>query len=128
MTVTRTPSEAARSSSAGEAAVSFAITSTCATPLVADRYGCWNGGAEDRMARARNAVLVRTADNLRDVVEVEDRGRRAHLPLERQRVPRVPLGKLSVPPGPDRVVEEDDRRGAEPERGDRDEQVEIGEA
>ena len=38
------------------------------------------------------AVLVRVADDLRDLVEVEDRRRRAHLPLERERAPRVVPG------------------------------------
>ncbi len=44
---------------------------------------------EDAVPRARHAVLVRAADDLRDLVEVEDRRRRGHLPLERQRAPRV---------------------------------------
>ena len=43
----------------------------------------------DRVPRAADAVLVRAADDLRDLVEVEDRRRRGHLPLERERAPRV---------------------------------------
>src|SRR5262245_32538327 len=58
------------------------------------------GSAEYRVARARDAVLVGPADDLRDLVEVEDRRRRAHLPLERERVPRVRLRDGPVLPRP----------------------------
>ena len=47
------------------------------------------GAVQQRVPRARHAVLVRAADDLRDLVEVEDRRRRRDLPLERQRTPRV---------------------------------------
>ena len=39
---------------------------------------------QDGVARPRHAVLVRAADHLRDLVEVEERRRRGDLPLERQ--------------------------------------------
>src|SRR5258707_3008770 len=39
---------------------------------------------------------VRVADDLRDLVEVEDRRRRADLPLERQRAPWIALGNRPV--------------------------------
>src|SRR3954453_13520512 len=44
---------------------------------------------EDPVPRAGPAVLIRPADDGRDVVEVEDRRRRGDLPLERERAPRV---------------------------------------
>src|SRR4051794_38476631 len=80
-------------------------------------------GTEDRVPRVRDAVLVRPADDLGHFAEVEDRRGGAHLPLERERVPRVRLSHRAVPPRPDHVVEEDEGRGAEPEGGDRDHHV-----
>ena len=112
------------------ATVSLAITSTCRSLA----HACTSSpsvhavAVEDGVPRARDAVLVRVADDLRDLVEVEDRRRRAHLPLERQRAPRVRGRRAPEAPARDHVVEEDDRRGAEPERRDRDEQVQVGEA
>ena len=79
------------------------------------------------MLRAGDAVLVRRADDLRDLVEVEDRRRRGDLPLERHRAPRVRRRDRAEAPARDHVVEEDERRGAEPERRERDEHVEVGE-
>ena len=55
---------------------------------------------QDRVHRAGDAVLVRAADDLRDLVEVEDRRRRGNLPLERARPPRVAGG--AGPAGPAR--------------------------
>src|SRR3954451_25185777 len=78
---------------------------------------------EDRVPGARDAVLVRAADHRRDLVEVEDRRGRGHLPLDRVRAPRVSRGRWAVTPRADHVVEEDEERGAEDERGDRDEQI-----
>src|SRR5690349_15748391 len=93
------------SSSAVDAAVSFAITRTWLIASVGPhRLGMRR--AEDRVPRTGDAVLVRVADDLRDLVEVEDRRRRADLPLERERAPRVALGDLAVPPRVDHVVEE----------------------
>ena len=43
-----------------------------------------------------HAVLVGAADDLRDLVEVEDRRRRGDLPLERHRAPRV-AGRRRAP-------------------------------
>src|SRR5258707_6790415 len=71
---------------------------------------------------------VRVADDLRDLDEVADRRRRADLPLERQRAPWIALGNRPVRPRVDHVVEEDERGGTEPERRDRDEEVDVGEA
>src|SRR5215471_18021047 len=75
---------------------------------VGNRLG--GGCAEDRVAGAGDAVLVRAADDLRDLREVEDRRRRAHLPLEAHGVPRVVAGLRAVLPRPDHVVDEDERR------------------
>ena len=71
---------------------------------------------EDRVARAANAVLVRAAHHLRDLVEVEDGRRRGDLPLERERPPRIGGRRLAAAPADDQVVEEDEGRGAEEER------------
>ena len=84
-------------------------------------------GRENRVLRAGDAVLVRRADDLRDLVEVEDRRRRADLPLERHRAPRVRRRDRAAAPARDHVVEEDERRRAEPERRERDEHVQVGE-
>ena len=76
ITVTRSsPSRLAAqaSSSVGDATVSFAITRMWPS-VGSDRLGVRR--AEDRVARAGDAVLVRVADDLRDLVEVEDRRRR----------------------------------------------------
>ena len=51
-----------------------------------------------RVTGAGHAVLVRVADHLRDLVEVEDRRRRRHLPLERKRAPWVRLGDRAARP------------------------------
>ena len=45
-----------------------------------------------------HAVLVGAADDRRDLVEVEHRRRRGHLPLDRVRAPRVARGQRAVPP------------------------------
>src|SRR5580765_192836 len=82
--------------------------------------------AEDRVAGAGDAVLVRAADDLRHLREVEDRRRRADLPLEAHRVPRVVARGRAVLPRPDEVVDEDERGRAEREGGDRDELVQAG--
>ena len=57
------------------------------------------------------------------VVEVEDRRRRGHLPLERERLPRVRRGARAAAPRGDHVVDEHQRREPEHERAQRDEQV-----
>ena len=63
-----------------------------------------------------HAVLVRAADDARDLVEVEDRRRRGDQPLDRLRAPRVVAGERAPPPADDHVVEEDQLGGAEQER------------
>ena len=100
--------------------VGHACTSSCAS---------WASlvGAQDRVPGARDAVLVGTADDLRDLVEVEDRRRRRDLPLERARVPRVGLGDRAALPADDHVVDEQDERGAEHEGRDGDEEIEVSE-
>src|SRR6266540_3880651 len=85
------------------------------------------GAVQQRVPRAGDAVLVRVADDLRDLVEVEHRRRRAHLPLERQRAPRIARRRRAVAPRVDHVVEEDDHRRAQSERADRDEHVPVRE-
>ena len=67
-----------------------------ATPLVANRNGGGGRGTEDGMPRAGDTVFVRAADDLGDLVEVEDRRRRTDLPFEGQRMPRVRLGDFAV--------------------------------
>ena len=57
-----------------------------------------------------HAVLVGAAHDLRDLVEVEDRRRRGHLPLERARAPRVAGRRRTEGPADDHVVEEHERR------------------
>ena len=59
---------------------------TCTTSSSCSRRGA---ASQHRVPRAGDAVLVRAADDLRDLVEVEDRRRRGDLPLERHRAPRV---------------------------------------
>ena len=83
--------------------------------------------AEDRVLRAGDAVLVRPADDLRDLVEVEDRRRGRDLPLERARVPGVRLGDRAAHPARDHVVDEEHERRPEHEGRDRDEEVEVAE-
>src|SRR5215213_11420581 len=74
--------------------VSFATTRTLAMRFTSlrgrccgDVAGCRRLGLcrrlEDAVDRAGDAVLVRTAHHRRHRVEVEDRGRRRDLPLER---------------------------------------------
>src|SRR5512132_3303046 len=82
---------------------------------------------QQRVPRAGYAVLVWTADHLRDLVEVEHRRWRADLPLERERMPRIPRRLRTELPRMDHAVEEDDDRRAERERADRDEQVPVSE-
>src|SRR5439155_21987094 len=57
------------------------------------------GTGENGVARARSAVLVRTADDLRKLAEVEDGRRRGHLPFEWHCPPRV---RDCPPPPPPR--------------------------
>ena len=73
------------------ATVSFATTRTCAQSAAgtSSRLDAAPVAVQHRVPRAGDAVLVRAADDLRDLVEVEDRRRRGDLPLERQRAPRV---------------------------------------
>src|SRR5919202_4106829 len=52
----------------------------------------------DRVASPAHAVLVRAADDLRDLVEVEHGWRGGHLPLERECPPRVRRRRLSPAP------------------------------
>ena len=47
------------------------------------------GRSRSHAVRRGRSVLVRAADHLRNLVEVEDRRRRGNLPLERERAPRV---------------------------------------
>ena len=82
---------------------------------------------EDAVHGARHAVLVGSADDRRDAIEVEDRRRRGDLPLERQRAPRVGHRARAAAPAGDHVVDEDQRAEPEPEARDRDEQVQVGE-
>ena len=100
------------------ATVSFATTSGClgsvsaATSSVCSVHRPRASSRlvrEDRVPRARDAVLVRAADDLRDLVEVEDRRRRGDLPLERVRAPRVARRERAADPAGDHVVEEDER-------------------
>ena len=67
-------------------------------------------GLHHRVPRAGHAVLVRSADDLGDLVEVEDRRRRGHLPLERESAPRVGLRDRAASPADHHVVDEDDER------------------
>ena len=77
----------------------------------------------DRVPGAGDAVLVRAADDARDLVEVEDRRRRGNLPLDRLGPPRVG-GRLRAPlPADDHVVDEHQLREAEEEGRDRDHEV-----
>src|ERR1019366_2066760 len=84
------------------------------------RTGSGRGGRrrEDAVDRAGHAILVRTADDRREAVEVEDRGRRGHLPLERQPPPRVGDAAWSPTPARDHVVDEHQRGEAQAEAGD----------
>src|SRR6185312_17080170 len=111
--------------------VSFATTRTLAMRFTSLRGRCRRDAAgrrrlglrrrlEDAVDRAGYAVLVRTAHHRRHRVEVEDRGRRGDLPLQRQRAPRVGGGARAEAPAHDHVVEEDERAEAEQEARDRD--------
>ena len=91
----RRPSRAPRRAARRRSASRLRRRGSCAGALIARSplrapFGQLDVGAavQHRMPRARDAVLVRAADDLRDLVEVEDRRRRADLPLERQRAPR----------------------------------------
>ena len=94
ITVTRrslSPACAARPprSACGRSTVSFATTRRCIS-CTCDLFVVAARSPFSTAWRAPgHAVLVRTADHLRDLVEVEHRRRRGHLPLERQRAPRV---------------------------------------
>src|ERR1035441_10158511 len=68
--------------------------------------GCGRGRGEDGVNRAGYSVLVWTADDRRNPVEVEDRRRRGYLPLERQAAPRIADGSSSPAPAGDHVVDE----------------------
>src|SRR6188768_4439690 len=114
MTVMRTGPASACSRSAlirlSPATVSLATTRTWRTS-VSDPFqlaGLDAGSipVEDRVPCAHHAVLVRCADDLRDLVEVEDRRRRGDLPLDRVGAPGVALGARAEAPADDHVVEE----------------------
>src|SRR5271167_5034221 len=62
---------------------------------------------EDAVHSAGYAVFVGPADDGRNRVEVEDRGRRGDLPLERERSPGVGHGAGPTAPTGDHVVDED---------------------
>src|SRR5436309_3399548 len=84
-------------------------------------------GPEDAVHGARDAVLVRSADDRRHLVEVEHWRWGGDLPLERERPPRVRDRPRTAAPRGDHVVEEDQRTQPEDERRDRDEEVPTGE-
>src|SRR5450755_4023113 len=67
--------------------------------------GCGRGRGEDGVHRSWHSVLVRTADDRRNSVEVEDRGRRGDLPLEGQASPGIADGSSSATPAGDHVVD-----------------------
>src|SRR3954463_5873182 len=121
------------SSSALPPMVSFARTRTLAMATPSRSRGGGGGWGfrlhrlENAVHRAGDAVLVRAADHGRDLVEVEDRRRRGHLPLERQRAPRVTGRRRAASHADHHVVEEHERRRAEEERCDGDERVPVRE-
>src|SRR5580658_2086432 len=108
----RTSPEAARSRTASSSftppSVRLAITRTSFTGSASSsltwyslawhrrdaRAGSDRGGGrrEDAVDGAGDAVLIRTADDRRNAVEVEDRRRRGHLPLECHAAPGVGWG------------------------------------
>src|SRR5215208_4655480 len=120
------------SMSARPPSVSFATTRTSAMELLLPRAGGDRARGsrlgrrlEDPVDRAGDAVLVGRADDGRDLVEVEDRRWRGHLPLERQRAPWVGHGDRAAAPARDHVVEEDEEAQPERERRHRDREVPV---
>src|ERR1035438_9591812 len=85
------------------------------------------GGGEDAVDRTRHPVLVWSADYCRQTVEVEDRRRGGHGPLQRHAAPRVGGCTRAASPAGHHVVEEHQRAQAEREARDRDEEVEVRE-
>src|SRR5207302_2665094 len=93
------------------------VTSALATSIPPRR-----GARGHPLLRYRTlAVTVGVAREHRDAVEVVHRHRRRELELDRPRRPRVRYGRLlHKGKRPDEVEEEDQHRGPEAERGDRD--------
>ena len=101
----------------------FAACAACPSPDSAADRDLLAVAVQHSVHGPGHPVLVRSADDLRDLVEVEDRRRRGDLPLERARAPRV-AGRARVrTPSCDEVVEEHQRRGAQQERADRGHEV-----
>src|SRR5260221_14786751 len=74
----------------------------------------------------RRRILVRAAVYRRERTrEVAVRGRRRGLPLERVRLPGIPLGPAAGDQGPEEVHDEDQLRGTEAERADGDDHVDV---
>src|SRR6202020_3450560 len=98
---------------------SFMPTLLCSFARRSDESRTWTaatraGRSRSRLRRWReravhgagHAVLVWTADDGRQLVEVEDRRRRGDLPLDRHAAPRVLHRARTATPARDHVVEE----------------------
>src|ERR1700742_4804283 len=81
--------------------LSLAFGRRCARRLLRPRL---RRRLEDAVHRVRHAVLVRAADHGRHRVEGEDRRRRGHLPLQRERPPGVGRSARAAAPGGGTVV------------------------